>query len=95
MLIGRHDFSTFRDSECQAKSPEKTLDRLDVRREGEMIVEASARTFLHSQVRSMVGSLIEVGTGRWSTDAFEAAFKAGDRSRAARSPQRTGFIWLG
>jgi tRNA pseudouridine38-40 synthase len=84
-LIGRHDFSTFRDSQCQANSPIRTLDRLDVRREGdEVLFEASARSFLHRQVRSMVGSLVEVGTGRWSTDAFEAAFKAADRSRCGQ-----------
>ena len=81
-LIGRHDFSTFRDSQCQAKSPVRTLDRLDVRREGdEVLFEASARSFLHRQVRSMVGSLVEVGAGRWSADAFRAAFEAADRSR--------------
>ena len=80
-LIGRHDFSTFRDSQCQAKSPVRTLDRLDVRREGdEVLFEASARSFLHRQVRSMVGSLVEVGAGRWSADAFRAAFEAADRS---------------
>ena len=84
-LIGRHDFSTFRDSQCQANSPIRTLDRLDVRREGdEVLFEASARSFLHRQVRSMVGSLVEVGTGRWSADAFEAAFKAADRSRCGQ-----------
>ncbi len=82
VLIGRHDFSTFRDLQCQAKSPVRTLDRLDVRRDGDEIVfEASARSFLHRQVRSMVGSLVEVGTGRWSAEAFQAAFKAADRSR--------------
>ncbi len=81
-LIGRHDFSTFRDSQCQANSPIRTLDQLDVRREGdEVLFEASARSFLHRQVRSMVGTLVEVGAGRWSADAFEAAFEAADRSR--------------
>jgi tRNA pseudouridine38-40 synthase len=81
-LMGRHDFSTFRDSQCQAKSPVRTLDRLDVRRDGdEVLFEASARSFLHRQVRSMVGSLVEVGAGRWSADAFRAAFEAADRSR--------------
>ena len=81
-LTGRHDFSTFRDSQCQAKSPVRTLDRLDVRRDGdEVLFEASARSFLHRQVRSMVGSLVEVGAGRWSADAFRAAFEAADRSR--------------
>ena len=84
-LIGRHDFSTFRDSQCQANSPIRTLDRLDVRREGdEMLFETSARSFLHRQVRSMVGSLVEVGTGRWSADDFKAAFKAADRSRCGQ-----------
>ena len=82
VLIGRHDFSTFRDSQCQAKSPIRTLDRLDVSRDGdEVLFEASARSFLHRQVRSMVGSLVEVGTGRWSAEAFKAAFEAADRSR--------------
>ncbi len=84
-LTGKHDFSTFRDSQCQANSPIRTLDRLDVRREGdEVLFEASARSFLHRQVRSMVGSLIEVGTGRWSADTFEAAFQAADRRRCGQ-----------
>ena len=82
VLIGRHDFSTFRDSQCQANSPIRTLDRLEVRREGdEVLFEASARSFLHRQVRSMVGSLVEVGAGRWSAGDFRAAFEAADRSR--------------
>jgi tRNA pseudouridine38-40 synthase len=84
-LIGKHDFSTFRDSQCQAKSPVRTLDRLDVRREGdEVLFEAGARSFLHRQVRSMVGSLVEVGSGRWSADDFKAAFRAADRSRCGQ-----------
>ena len=82
VLIGRHDFSTFRDSQCQAKSPIRTLDRLDVGRDAdEVLFQASARSFLHRQVRSMVGSLVEVGTGRWSVGQFKAAFEAADRSR--------------
>jgi tRNA pseudouridine38-40 synthase len=81
-LTGKHDFSTFRDSQCQANSPIRTLDRLDVRREGDAIlIEASARSFLHRQVRSMVGTLVEVGAGRWSAGDFSAAFEAADRSR--------------
>ena len=81
-ILGKHDFTTFRAAECQAKSPEKTLDRLDVTREGEMIVvRASARSFLHSQVRSMVGSLKLVGEGKWSPREFRAALDARDRSR--------------
>jgi tRNA pseudouridine38-40 synthase len=82
VLLGRHDFSTFRDSQCQANSPIRTLDRVDVRREGdEVLFEASARSFLHRQVRSVVGTLVEVGAGRWSADDFKAAFEAADRSR--------------
>ena len=81
-LIGKHDFTTFRDTECQAKSPEKTLDQLDVTREGDAIrIVTSARSFLHSQVRSMVGSLVWVGQGRWSADDLAAALAA--RNRAA------------
>jgi tRNA pseudouridine38-40 synthase len=84
-LIGKHDFSTFRDSQCQANSPIRTLDQLDVTREGHAVLfEASARSFLHRQVRSMVGSLIEVGTKRWSQEMFEAAFRAADRSRCGQ-----------
>ncbi|MBN9304483.1 MAG: tRNA pseudouridine(38-40) synthase TruA [Devosia sp. 67-54] len=81
-ILGKHDFTTFRAAECQAKSPEKTLDRLDVSREGDMIVvRATARSFLHSQVRSMVGSLKLVGEGKWSPRDFRAALDARDRSR--------------
>lgn len=81
-IIGKHDFTTFRAAECQAKSPVKTLDRLDVSREGEMIVvRAGARSFLHSQVRSMVGSLKLVGEGKWSPRDFRAVLDARDRSR--------------
>jgi len=80
-LIGKHDFTTFRDTECQAKSPEKTLDQLDVSREGDAInIVTSARSFLHSQVRSMVGSLVWVGEGRWSADDLAAALAARDRA---------------
>jgi tRNA pseudouridine38-40 synthase len=80
-LVGNHDFTTFRSAECQAKSPQKTLDRLDVTREGEEIrIEASARSFLHHQVRSMVGSLVLVGEGRWSESDLAKALAAKDRS---------------
>ncbi|HEX9170871.1 MAG TPA: tRNA pseudouridine(38-40) synthase TruA [Roseiarcus sp.] len=81
-LVGRHDFSTFRDAQCQAKSPVRTLDRLDVRREGDEVqIEASALSFLHRQVRSMVGSLVEVGVGRSSRGDLKAALEAADRGR--------------
>jgi tRNA pseudouridine38-40 synthase len=84
-LLGKHDFTTFRDTECQAKSPEKTLDQLDVVRQGdEVSILTSARSFLHSQVRSMVGSLVWVGEGRWSADDLAAALAA--RNRAACGP---------
>jgi len=84
-LIGKHDFTTFRDTECQAKSPEKTLDQLDVVRRGDAVsILTSARSFLHSQVRSMVGSLVWVGEGRWSVDDLAAALAA--RNRAACGP---------
>jgi tRNA pseudouridine38-40 synthase len=80
-LVGKHDFTTFRAAECQAKSPVKTLDRLDVERDGEDIrVNASARSFLHTQVRSMVGSLALVGEGRWSADDLSRALAAHDRA---------------
>lgn len=80
-LLGKHDFTTFRATECQAKSPVKTLDSLDVVREGDEIrVFASARSFLHHQVRSMVGSLVLVGEGRWSADDLTAALAARDRT---------------
>jgi tRNA pseudouridine38-40 synthase len=80
-LVGRHDFTTFRAAECQAKSPVKTLDRLDVERDrDEVRVHASARSFLHHQVRSMVGSLVQVGEGRWSPDDLARALAARDRN---------------
>jgi tRNA pseudouridine38-40 synthase len=79
-LLGKHDFTTFRDAECQARSPVKTLDQLDVVRNGAAInIVTSARSFLHSQVRSMVGSLVWVGEGRWSADDLAAALAARDR----------------
>jgi tRNA pseudouridine38-40 synthase len=80
-LVGKHDFTTFRASECQAKSPVKTLDRLDVVRDGDRVhVLAGARSFLHNQVRSMVGSLAMVGDGRWSADDLARALDARDRT---------------
>ena len=80
-LVGKHDFTTFRSTECQAKSPKKTLDRLDVSRAGDEIMSArSARSFLHNQVRSMVGSLVLVGDGKWSANDLAAALAACDRS---------------
>jgi tRNA pseudouridine38-40 synthase len=80
-LVGKHDFTTFRSTECQAKSPVKTLDVLSVERNGqEITVTAVARSFLHSQVRSMVGSLEAVGEGKWSADDLARALAARDRT---------------
>jgi len=80
-LLGRHDFTTFRSAQCQAKSPVRTLDRLEVRRDGERIgIRASARSFLHNQVRSMVGTLKRAGEGAWSASDVRAALAARDRA---------------
>jgi tRNA pseudouridine38-40 synthase len=84
-ILGKHDFTTFRSTECQAKSPMKTLDQFDVSRAGEEVhIVTSARSFLHNQVRSMVGSLVNVGDGKWSADDFYAALKACDRARCGQ-----------
>lgn len=80
-LLGRHDFTTFRSAHCQANSPVRTLDRLDVTRSGDVIeIRASARSFLHNQVRSMVGSLKQVGEGNWTAADLKAALDAKDRA---------------
>ena len=84
-LVGKHDFTTFRAAECQAKSPVKTLDRLDITRYGdELRIRASARSFLQHQVRSMAGSLILVGEGKWSADDLASALAARDRARCGQ-----------
>jgi tRNA pseudouridine38-40 synthase len=81
-LIGKYDFTTFRSTECQAKSPVKTLDALGVSRDGDEVrIETSARSFLHNQVRSMVGSLVLVGDGKWSAADLNDALAAKDRAR--------------
>lgn len=81
ILVGRHDFTTFRSVHCQAESPVKTLDRLDVEREGDQIaIHARARSFLHHQVRSMVGCLALVGRGKWTSEDLRNALEACDRA---------------
>ncbi|WP_088343552.1 MULTISPECIES: tRNA pseudouridine(38-40) synthase TruA [Rhodomicrobium] len=91
-LVGRHDFTTFRASECQAKSPVKTLDVLSVERSGEEIaIRASARSFLHHQVRSMVGSLKLVGEGKWPPGEMRAALEARDRTRCGPMAPSSGL----
>lgn len=81
-LVGHHDFTTFRDAQCQAKSPVKTLDVASVDRRGDEVhLEFAARSFLHRQVRSMTGTLCEVGLGKWSAADVRSALEAADRSR--------------
>jgi len=95
-LLGRHDFTSFRAAACQAKSPLRTLDRLDVARLGEMIeIVAEARSFLHHQVRNMVGTLKLVGEGRWPEDAVAAALAARDRSAAGPTAPPQGLALTG
>ncbi len=94
-LVGRHDFTTFRAIGCQAKSPVKTLDRLVVTKAGDEIhIEASAQSFMHNQVRSMVGSLKLVGEGRWSKCDLAAALKACDRTRCGPVAPPTGLYLM-
>jgi tRNA pseudouridine38-40 synthase len=92
LLIGRHDFSTFRDSQCQAASPIKTLARFEVERDDDMILmRLSARSFLHRQVRSMVGSLEHVGAGKWSVGDLKDALEARDRTRCGQVAPADGL----
>jgi tRNA pseudouridine38-40 synthase len=95
LLTGKHDFTTFRAAECQANSPVKTLDRLDVERVGEDVnVWASARSFLHHQVRSMVGSLVMVGIGAWSADDLGKTLAARDRSACGQVAPPDGLYLM-
>jgi tRNA pseudouridine38-40 synthase len=94
-LVGLHDFTTFRSAHCQSESPVKTLDRLDVVRSGEVIeVHAAARSFLHHQVRSMVGCLQLVGRGKWSADDLEAALVARDRAALGYNAPPDGLYFV-
>ena len=95
-LLGRHDFTTFRSRQCQAASPVRTLDRLDIARSGETIaIRASARSFLHNQVRSMVGALKRVGEGSWTADDVTAALAAADRSACPQVAPPDGLYLVG
>jgi tRNA pseudouridine38-40 synthase len=94
-LVGKHDFTTFRSTECQAKSPVKTLDQLDVVRDGEHVhVITSARSFLHNQVRSMVGSLVAVGDGKWSADDLSRVLQACDRTACGQVAPPDGLYLM-
>jgi tRNA pseudouridine38-40 synthase len=100
LLIGTHDFTTFRDGKCQAKSPIKTLDVFDVRRVqgvygSEIHAKLEARSFLHRQVRSMMGSLAEVGKGRWSAGDLQAALAAADRNQCGPVAPGDGLYLVG
>jgi len=95
-LVGHHDFSTFRATDCQAKSPMKTLESLDVRREGEFVlVETAARSFLHHQVRFMVGSLAQVGLGRWQPEDIRHALEARSLQRSGPMAPAHGLYFVG
>jgi len=95
-LVGHHDFTTFRAAECQAASPVKTLDRLSVWADGaRIVVEAAARSFLHHQVRNMVGTLKLVGEGKWSPDDVAAALAAQDRSAGGPMAPADGLYLTG
>ncbi len=94
-LLGRHDFTSFRAAACQANSPLRTLDRLDVVREGDILrVLAEARSFLHHQVRNMVGTLAQVGSGRWPPAAVAAALAACNRGAAGPTAPAAGLCLM-
>ncbi len=95
-LLGHHDFSTFRAQGCQAKSPLKTLDTMNIRRVGEHVLfETAARSFLYHQVRNMVGTLVMVGSGQWSVTDFEQAFAAADRTKGGPTAPPDGLYFTG
>ena len=96
VLVGHHDFTTFRSAHCQAESPVKTLDRLNVTRLGETIeIEAAARSFLHHQVRSMVGCLELVGRGKWTKADLKAALDAANRAALGFNAPPDGLYFAG
>lgn len=95
LLVGRHDFTTFRSVHCQAANPVKTLDRISVSRHGdEIIVETAARSFLHHQVRSMVGCLVMVGEGKWAARDLKAALDAADRGALGLNAPPDGLFFV-
>ncbi|WP_347091369.1 tRNA pseudouridine(38-40) synthase TruA [Sphingomonas parapaucimobilis] len=94
-LVGRHDFTTFRSVHCQADSPVRTLDLLSVERiDSRLFIRAAARSFLHHQVRSMVGCLALVGMGRWSPDDVEAALNARNRAQLGLNAPSDGLFFV-
>jgi len=95
ILVGQHDFTTFRSVQCQSASPVKTLSALNVRREGDrLIIDAHARSFLHHQVRSMVGALAAVGRGKWCEDDLSCALEAKDRQALVENAPPGGLYFM-
>lgn len=93
-FVGHHDFTTFRSVHCQAKSPLKSIDKVEVIRSGEVIsIFVSARSFMHNQVRSMVGSLVAVGTGKWQADGIKKALLAKDRAACGQVAPAHGLYF--
>ena len=94
LLIGKHDLSTFRAAGCQAKSPLKTIDEISVIRTGDLIsVEIKAKSFLYHQVRNIVGSLVYVGSGKWTLDDFKSAFEAKNRTKGGETAPASGLYF--
>jgi tRNA pseudouridine38-40 synthase len=95
LLIGKHDFSTFRAQHCQSNSPVRTLNTLTVKRDGEMVlIETQARSFLYHQVRNMAGTLVMVGNGQWTVDNFKTAFEARDRTKGGPTAPPHALFFL-
>ncbi len=95
LLIGKHDLSTFRAAQCQAKSPVKTIDELTVSRQGDFVfIRIKARSFLYHQVRNIAGSLAYVGCGKWTVDDFKHAFKACDRKQGGETAPASGLYFI-
>ena len=95
LLIGKHDLSTFRASQCQAKSPVKTIDEIQIIRTNEnVLIQIKARSFLYHQVRNIVGSLVYVGCGKWTVRDFEKAFRACDRKKGGETAPACGLYFV-
>ncbi len=95
-FVGTHDLTTFRSTHCQAKSPVKTIDYVHVRRDGDHVyVDVSARSFMHNQVRSMVGSLVEVGLGKWPASGIRDALLARERTACGPVAPAHGLYFMG
>ncbi len=95
LLVGRHDFSTFRATACQAKSPVKTLNAIHLERVGnEIQMRVKAKSFLHHQVRNIIGTLVQVGCGRWTVADFKAALDACDRKRGGQTAPAAGLYFI-